>query len=64
MILLCPIKDINLLLRWIYKYINSMSLLLSKILGRFSAVKDTCLKQLHLDNKGKLVEFAGSYLST
>lgn len=25
----------------------------------FSSAKDTCLKQLHLDNQGKIVDFAG-----
>jgi hypothetical protein len=39
-------------------------LVLRKALFRFSAAKDTCLKQLHLDNGGKVVEFAGINSST
>ena len=30
-----------------------------KIALAFSTAKDTCLKQLHVDKKGKLVDFAG-----
>lgn len=30
-----------------------------KLFRSFSTAKDTCLKQLHLDKKGKIVDFAG-----
>lgn len=35
-------------------------LLLRRVLNKFSSAKDTCLKQLHLENGGKIVEFAGT----
>ena len=35
-----------------------------RTLGRFSTGKDTCLKQMHLNSKARMVEFAGSSFST
>jgi len=35
-----------------------------KIVSVFSTAKDTCLKQLHIDNKGKIVDFAGNSFLT
>jgi aminomethyltransferase len=31
----------------------------SRVFRTFSVAKDTCLKQLHLEQGGKLVDFAG-----
>jgi len=28
---------------------------------RFSAIKDTCLKDMHVQNNGKIVSFAGTH---
>lgn len=41
-----------------------MSLLLARVLRGFSAAKDTCLKELHVASKGKIVDFAGTPSAT
>ena len=38
-------------------------MLVYRALNRFSTAKDTCLKNLHIANQGKIVDFAGTAFS-
>jgi len=42
------------------KNISNYYMLVYRSFSRFSTAKDTCLKNLHILNQGKIVEFAGS----
>jgi len=54
----------NILFTFVYEKIYFINIIYKflmnrKIISAFSTAKDTCLKQLHIDNKGKIVDFAG-----